>query len=113
MEIKELYLLIKSFYGYKIRELRINTKEKSVEGLLYDSFFLECNINDRYGRFGAGIDGGEYFITEFMGKHCLLNCDKRSIKQGLELIDCYCRSRLPDKFLDEYDRNYKRILFSL
>ena len=35
--------------------------------------------------------------TAFMGKLCLLNSDKKSIKQSLELIDCYCRNRLPDK----------------
>ena len=113
MEINELYLLIKRFYGYKIRELCINAKEKSVEGILYDAFYLECSTNDRYGRFGAGIDGGEYLITEFMGKRCSLNSDKKSIQQSLHLIDSYCRSRLPEKFLYEYDRNYRKSIFHL
>lgn len=86
----------------------MNSEKREVGGILYDSFFLTCNTNDQYGRFGAGIYLGEqkYTITEFLGKTCSLNSDEKSIKESLQIIDDYCRLRLPDKFLDAYYRAY-------
>lgn len=41
---------------------------------LYDSFLLKCDLDDQYGRFGAGLEiGKEGVITEFLGKNCSLN----------------------------------------
>lgn len=41
---------------------------------LYDSFLLKCDLDDQYGRFGAGLEiGKEGVITEFLGKSCSLN----------------------------------------
>ena len=107
MEVTDLYRIIKDFYGYKIKNMSIDVEKKSVAGLLYDSFFLECDINDQYGRFGAGIEGNLYSITDFLGKHCSLNSDERSIRRSLRKIDHYCTKQLPDKFLDAYDIAYK------
>lgn len=108
MSSDKLYDLVKSFYGYKIRMLYENSETNEVLGVLYDSFFLKCNTNDRYGRFGAGICYGEqsYTITEFLGKRCSLNSDEESIKKSLQIIDDYCRLRLPDKFLEAYYKAY-------
>lgn len=108
MDTKELYLLVKDFFGYKIKMQYISSEKKEVGGILYDSFFLTCNTNDQYGRFGAGICFGEqkYTITKFLGKTCSLNSDEESIKKSLQIIDDYCRFRLPDKFLDEYYKAY-------
>ena len=33
-------------------------------------------------------------------------CDEKSIKESLQIIDDYCRLRLPDKFLDAYYHAY-------
>ena len=114
MGTKELYLLVKEFFGYKIKMQYMNTEKEEVGGILYDSFFITCNVNDQYGRFGAGICFGEqkYTITQFLGKTCLLNSDEKSIRESLEIIDDYCRLRLPDKFLDAYynayvEKNYR------
>ena len=108
METKKLYLLVKDFFGYKIKMQYMNTETNEVGGILYDSFFLKCNTNDRYGRFGAGICFSQqrYVITEFLGKTCSLNGDEESIKKSLQIIDDYCRMRLPDKFLDAYYKAY-------
>ena len=38
---------------------------------------------------------------------CSLNSDEESIKQSLHIVDDYCRLRLPDKFLEAYDKAYK------
>ena len=107
MTIYELYDLIEDYYGYKIHMRSLNSDTKEVVGILYDAFILKCDINDRYGRFGAGIDiGNEGTISVFLGKHCSLNSDEKSIKDSLKLIDEYCRLRLPDKFLDAYYKAY-------
>lgn len=108
MTTKELYVLVEEYFGYKIRKQYMDSRKKEVCGTLYDSFFFSCNINDRYGRFGAGICFAEqeHTITEFLGKTCSLNCDEKSIKNSLKIIDDYCRLRLPDKFLDAYDDAY-------
>lgn len=107
MTINELYDLVEEYYGYKIHMKSLNSQTNEVSGLLYDSFVLKCDINDRYGRFGAGIDiGNEGTISVFLGKHCSLNSDRKSIEDSLKIIDDYCRLRLPDKFLDAYYKAY-------
>lgn len=107
MEIKRLYLLIKEFYGYRCKMRGIFSEEKEVKCLLYDSFLLRCSLDDRYGRFGAGLSIDENtVVTEFLGERCSLNSDEESIKKSLEVIDNYCRLRLPDKFLEAYDEAY-------
>lgn len=42
----------------------------------------------------------------FLGNHCSLNSDRKSIEDSLKIIDDYCRLRLPDKFLDAYYKAY-------
>ena len=108
MEAKQLYLLVEDFFDYKVKMQYMNSEKKEVGGILYDSFFLRCDTNDQYGRFGAGIRYGEqkYTITDFLGKRCSLNSDEQSIRESLQIIDEYCRLRLPDKFLDAYYHAY-------
>lgn len=110
MEGKELYNLVKDFYNYKIDMIGYNSLTSEVQGILYDSFLLKCNTNDRYGRFGCGLflDNSQVAITNFLGKRCSLNSDKKSIEESLKLVDDYCRLRLPDKFLKAYDEAYKK-----
>lgn len=103
MELKKLYTLIEDFYGYKCNMRGINSKTNEVYCILYDSFLLKCSLDDCYGRFGAGLFIGEdTVITEFLGRRCSLNSDEQSIKESLQIIDEYCRLRLPDKFLKAY-----------
>ena len=112
MDVKQLYCLIEDFFGYKCCMMGINSEEKTAFCILYDSFWLECNLNDRYGRFGAGIRiGTNGMITNFLGESCSLNSDKKSIKESLKIIDNYCRLRLPDKFLDAYYEAYVTSLY--
>lgn len=86
----------------------INTDTKEVMGVLYDSFVLRFSLNDRYERFGAGIEiGNGVLLTMFLGEYCSLNNNDVDIKNSLDIIDNYCRQRLPDKFLIEYDKAYK------
>lgn len=108
MDTNKLYNLIETFFGYKADMLYLDTDKKEVACILYNSFLFKCDLNDRYGRFGAGIVFGnqEATITEFLGRQCSLNSDEKSIKESLQIVDDYCRFRLPDKFLDEYYKAY-------
>ncbi|MFT3983218.1 MAG: hypothetical protein QM697_04895 [Lachnospiraceae bacterium] len=107
MDEKKLYLLIENFFGYKCKMVGINSETKEVTCILYDSFWLKFNLDDQYGRFGAGLVlGNEGAVTNFLGKRCSLNSDEKSIKESLQIIDNYCRLRLPDKFLNAYYEAY-------
>lgn len=107
MEAKELYILVEDFFGYKANMRYLNSRTKEVGCILYDSFLLKCSLDDQYGRFGAGLEiSSEVVLTRFLGKKCSLNSDEKSIKESLQLIDDYCRLRLPDKFLDAYYKAY-------
>lgn len=106
-DVLDLYRLVEDIFDYKAQMLYYNPDEKEVACILYDSFVLKCNINDQYGRFGAGIalsDSCVPYITKFLGKRCSLNSDSESIKSSLLMIDQYCRLRLPDKFLEAFER---------
>ena len=107
MDVDSLYKLVRDFYGFKCRMRGVNSEKKEISCMLYDSFILICSLGERYGSFSAGIElGKESIITDFLGKYCLLNSDDHSIKESLQLIDDYCRLRLPDKFLEEYHKVY-------
>lgn len=107
MNVEELYDLVEDFFGYKANMRCFNSTTNEVVCILYDSFWLKCSLDDQYGRFGAGLEiGKEGVITDFLGKRCSLNNDVESIKKSLQIIDDYCRLRLPDKFLDAYYKAY-------
>ena len=107
MTVIELYRLVESYYGYKIHMRCYNSEKNEVTGILYDAFVLKCELDERYGCFGAGIVvGNRVNICEFLGKECSLNSDEKSIKESLDKIDEYCRLRLPDKYLDAYYKAY-------
>lgn len=109
MDVISLYKLVRDFYGYKCRMMGMDSGKKEVRCILYESFWLTCNLDDRYGMFGAGLEVGKQgVITDFLGKRCSLNSDELSIKESLQIIDDYCRLRLPDKFLEEYQRVYDK-----
>lgn len=107
-EVQQLYKIVRDFFGYKAKNIIYDVTRKEVSCLLYDSFFFECNINDRYGMYGRGINFGGYIVTSLLGKLTTLNSDKKSICEDLQGVDEYCRASLPDKFLKAYDKAYKK-----
>ena len=109
MEGKKLSRIVKKFFGYKARNVVYDSATKEVSCVLYDSFFFECDTNQRYGMFGAGIwlQENKFILTDFLNERCSLNSDKESIYESLQVVDNYCRTRLPDKFLRAYDKAYR------
>lgn len=107
MDAGKLCDLVDDYYGYKVDMTYVNLKSEVV-GILYDSFYIRCFLDEEQKTFNAGISFGEseLLITELLGKRCLTGCDEESIKKSLQIIDDYCRLRLPDKYLDAYYQAY-------
>ncbi len=111
-DVVELYRLVHNVLGYKAHMLYANSESKEVGCILYDSFLLKCSIGDQYGQFGAGIALSDSLVpalTQFLGKRCSLTNSIESITSDLLMIDQYCRLRLPDKFLEAYDKIYGQL----
>ena len=109
MKVEKLYDIVEAHFGYRGEMSYMDRKGKEVGCILYNAFLFKCNIDDPYEQFSGGIilgDDGQ-LLTEFLGKECSLDSDEESIKESLQVIDDYCRMRLPDKFLEAYDKAYK------
>jgi len=106
MEFKEFCELVKAYFKYKLTFYCLNYDKKTIECVLYDSFYLELSIGDRYGVFGAAIGIGStmHSLVKVIGQPTTLNSDPGSVISNLNIIDNYCRLRLPDKFLFEFDK---------
>ena len=109
MEFNDFFRVIDNYYGYRAKDYCLYEDKKEIECVLYESLLVTFSIGDRYGVFGAAInlDGERHSIVELLGKKISLNSDETSIKNSLDIIDEYCRLRLPDKFLEAYDKAYK------
>jgi hypothetical protein len=72
---------------------------------MYDAFGFKCGLDNRYGSFGIilPVEAGAAVRT-FLGRDISMNSDPQSIRDSLELVDEYCRLRLPDKYLKRYDQ---------
>lgn len=107
MDEDRLYDLVKEFYGYKCAMRGYNSENHDVFFILYNSFWAHCGVNEEGENFYASIEtGSNGKITRFLGKTCSKETDEESIKESLQIIDDYCRLRLPDKFLKAYDEAY-------
>lgn len=105
LDLKEMYMLMIEYFGNKVSSQYINSEKQEIIAVLYDSFVFCFGIDDRYDLFSGGIVlDAEQVLTTFLGKKLSINNDKQSILSNFEIIDNYCRLRLPDKFLTEYDK---------
>lgn len=66
MTTEQLYRLVEDFFGYKCHMRGLNSEKKQVFCVLYDSFWLECDLDDRYGRFGIGIKIGKEEMADLI-----------------------------------------------
>ena len=105
---KELYQIIFEFFGYKCKMQNFDAEKIEICFILYDTFLFKCNLKGNGCRFNCRLIIGDdtASLAEFLGKHCLPDCDLKSIKSSLAMVDEYCRMRLPDKFLEAYYKAY-------
>ncbi len=107
-DLKSLMTQIDSYFEGKGINTIVDLNQKALEYLLYDSFVWEFAIESRYGIFSASLAIGDGFrgVTSLLGRKLSLNCDEESILANLEIIDKYCRLRLPNKFLTEFESEH-------
>lgn len=103
-QLDQLDKLITQYYGHKLSLSYLSYDTHMVKCILYESFVVEISLGERYGEFGVTIAG--VGMTKALGKSISPNSDAASIVESLDAIDNYCRLRLPDKFLVEYDKAY-------
>lgn len=104
LNINELYKLMLDYFGYKLSAPRMNPEKGEIAFILYESFVFKISIDKRYGIFGAALVlGEEFLVLSLFGENIAINNDLKSITMSFEKIDNYCKLRLPDKFLVEYN----------
>jgi hypothetical protein len=108
MSMDELYELVLEFFGYKVNPISLNDKNQEIECILYDSLAFRCGFDDQYGSFdGVIYVGPKQTVSEPLAHSLFTDSNEESIRKKLQIVDDYCRLRLPDKFLEAYDRAYK------
>ncbi|MGH1550605.1 hypothetical protein ACRAWB_16070 [Leifsonia poae] len=103
----ELARFIRDCIGPRGRVQSADSGSGDIVFTMYDAFGFKCGLDDRYGSFGLILPveaGGA--IRSFLGREISMNSDPQSIRESLQLVDSYCRLRLPDKYLEVFDAAY-------
>ena len=101
--ITELNGVIRESLSYKAKIMYINSAKREVVFIMYDSFMFKCQLDERCHSFGCGLQFSDGTISKnFLGRDISFKSDEKSIRKSLQIIDDYCRLRLPDKFLEAY-----------
>ncbi len=101
MNVMELVSLIRQVYGKGAAVISVHSDEQWVSCILYESVHMRCGANGDHGTFGASVLVGEYWSGQFFGQSVSLNPDRESILASLELINRWCKAKLPDEFLEQ------------
>ena len=108
MESMEFYSLFLRYWGNKASMVSFSRETKTVRCVLYDSFPMMCGLNGNYGTFEGGIlMSDKKVVWSYFGEELSINKDKQSILNNFQIIENYCRLRLPDKYLAKYDRSVR------
>ncbi len=111
MKLVDLFKLIKNFYGYKASKIYINSEKNEVIVELYEAFVTKYHIDDNHGEFYAGIVIGnenDVLCGKILGLELPMTLTEKFIFKSLDMVDEYCRLRLPDKYLKVYDNIHNR-----
>ena len=104
MNVDGLLAIISDTFGGRATVISTERAVGVVSCVLYDTFVFTCGLNGEHGTFTGGIEYAKgRYITRFLGKHLSFNTDRESIVRSLEIVDEYCRLRLPEKFLVTFD----------
>jgi len=95
--------LIKNSFGGRVSIPLVNSDTGEVTFILYESFLFKCGIDSRYGRFGLAMMVDGIAVRTFFGKRVTMDNDPDAIQSSLQEIDRFCRLRLPEPFLAEFD----------
>ena len=101
----QLYKLMLEYFGKKASGQRMSPEKQEITIILYDSFVFKFGFDEQYHFFWGRLMLDDYYnIARFLGEKLSKNDDKYSILDNFRIIDNFCRLRLPDKFLEAYDK---------
>ncbi|MDJ0338443.1 hypothetical protein [Cryobacterium sp. PH31-O1] len=104
MNPEEFFALVGEFFGAKASQVTVDSAGPVTTCVLYDSFVFMCGLNGEHGTFTGGIEyDTNKYLTVFLNERFSFNTDRESVLRNLQIVDRYCRLRLPDKFLAVYD----------
>ncbi len=104
MESQEFYELVSGYFGAKAIQKSFTRSTGVFTCTLYESFRFECGLDGEHGTFTGGIEfAPDKYFTTFFDQDLSLNTDSDSILRNLQVVDEWCRLRLPDKFLQRYE----------
>ena len=108
MDYSKLYKSIKAELDYKVKMRYVNSLELTAGFFIYDSFAFEFGVGEKFQEFGGYmVCGDDGKIHKFLGKSLIPIKNIEDVRYNIKIIDDYCRLRLPDKFLQAYDEEYK------
>ena len=100
--------IAKNFWGNRAK-ISVNEQKEAI-CVLYDAFIFRWNYNDRYGAFEGGVLlKNDSLVWDYLGKNLQTDRWKGAFLKDLEIVDQYCRMRLPDKYLKAYDVAYSTL----
>ena len=101
LDLNDLHSLLLEYFGNKLSKPTIDSQNYDIDSVLYNSFVFSCGIERPRNNFKGGIIlNPGHVVTSFLGKRLSLNNEIGSIRKNFEIVDNYCRLRLPDKFLE-------------
>lgn len=108
LKIEDIYNLSLEYFKYKLVDRRIDVEKSTLEIILYDSITFSLSIGERYETFHAVLLLNENkFLFNLLGEPLATSNDSTSIINTFKRMDEYCRLRLPDKFLEAFEKAHK------
>lgn len=100
----ELADFVEQFFGHRTEVLTVSPSTGRVNFVLYDAFVFSTTIDPQTRAFGLGVLLAQNFSpSRMLGEDVSLNNEEVAIASALTLADRYCRLRLPDKYLSEFE----------
>ncbi|KGJ71731.1 hypothetical protein GY21_20205 [Cryobacterium roopkundense] len=104
MPYGEFYGFALDFFGPRLSFPTSDESRRTLRGVLYDSLLFSCGFDEQSSMFSAAIHVGPGRVTgSFLGRSASMNSDRESIGESLQLVDDYCRLRLPSTYVDVFD----------
>ncbi|WP_431247688.1 hypothetical protein [Leifsonia xyli] len=103
IEFDRLPRLIHEHFGKRADVISADSGMREVTFTLYESFLFKCGFDPQYGRFGLAMYLDGFAVTTFFGKRVTMESDEVSIRASFGDVDRFCRLRLPEAFLDEFE----------
>ena len=108
-DLNEICNMAIKFWGYRASIVVPYLKQEKVVARLYDAFEFKFNfINEHYeDLFHASLLlPDNVAMDRILGFNAWKTPTKENIIKTFEVIDRYCRLRLPDKYLEAFDEAY-------